>query len=172
MAEICSIKLRERERRVRPLYPAVTKRLIEKNKHLNNTKLILKFNQNKRQKGSFLSELVSLSPCGIHLCHKGHDRLTLGQSVCVGVFSFLCVLRYPARVSKSWAHVLIAEVVCWSSCHVELVKDKAWPCRHDTDTSPLQQRKSKITHCSFNDAFSSFKQYKQTHLATTLLITD
>lgn len=147
MAEICSIKLRERERRVQPPYPAVTKRLIEKKKkHLNNTKLILKFNQNKRQKGSFLSELVSLWPCGIHLRHKGHDRLTLGQSVCVGVFSFLCaycvcVLRYPARVSKSWAHVLIAEVVCWSSCHVELVKDKAWPCRHDTDTSPLQQRK-------------------------------
>ena len=44
---------------------------------------------------------------------------------------------HHAGGSSSWAQVLMAEVVCWRRSQVELVKDKAWPCRHDTETSPL-----------------------------------
>ncbi|TNN63012.1 hypothetical protein EYF80_026740 [Liparis tanakae] len=50
-------------------------------------------------------------------------------------------LGHHTRVSSSWAHILMASVLCWSSCHVVLLKVSAWPFRHDTDTSPLREEK-------------------------------
>lgn len=88
------------------------------------------------------------------------ERQPQAGSVCMFVYNLVYIVVlwisqhlgcYQARVSSSWAHVLMAEVVCWSSCHVELVKDNAWPCRHDTDTSPLQkQREIRFKVCLFN----------------------
>lgn len=71
---------------------------------------------------------------------------TDGISVCLCIlYRHVCACWYHAGVSSSWAHFLTADVACWSSCHVELLKDNTWPCRHDMDTSPLQ-RKQGISH--------------------------
>lgn len=49
---------------------------------------------------------------------------------------------------------MTADVMCWRSCHVELVKDTAWPWRHDTDTSPLWGEKNQQK--SVSDSLSEF----------------
>lgn len=104
--------------------------------------------------GSFLRESLS-DPTVSN--HSFRGELTRWKAtadwVSVCVYNFMCILcvcvsvkisqhpwRHHGRVSSSRAHVLMAEVVCWSSCHVELVRDNAWPCRHDMDTSPLQEK--------------------------------
>lgn len=98
-------------------------------------------------------EVTCLTPVSNHGLRRSQitERQPQTGSVCVClcVYNFMCAYYvyvnqsacgccYHARIRSPWAHVLMAEVVCWSSCHVELVKVSAWPCRHDTDTSPLQ----------------------------------